>query len=113
MTNSGEGYIEFLERQFAQDSGGAPPSLDQLQAADVADDAADQRWLRAAEALAPRSIIGSLFGVSLADIRRAAWLLSGTPQFGPISRIVRRMIDLAVAVALLAGLKRRSRHDWA
>lgn len=96
-------YLEFLEQEFSQspppEHVRRPPDPDTVQRSTE-----ELRWSHAASLLQPRSRFGFLFGVTGHDINHAAALLAGAPEFRLSGRAAKRVVDVAISLALLIFL---------
>jgi len=93
-------YLEFLEQEFSQ----SPPTKFVRQSPDPDTDqraAEALRWSQAASLLQPRSRFGFLFGVAGPDIKHAAALLAGAPEFQLPARALKRVVDVFISLMSL------------
>lgn len=92
-----ESYLDFLEQQHFTGSLPEDPPI-------VPSHSDDERWLKAAEAIQPRSRFGFLGGLTQKDLERARSLLEGNPVPSKASLAVKRLLDILLAALFLIVL---------
>lgn len=95
-----ESYLDFLEQQHFKDSLPEEPPNSTIALSPLD----SERWLKAAEAIQPRSRFGFLGGMTQKDLERARSLLEGNPIPSRAALVVKRLMDILFAAFCLIVL---------